>query len=106
MRSQWKNSTALGTAVLWYGLSHTSVWAAGVGWPWDQPLNTFTLALTGAPAYFITALGILLTGVTWAHTHHGVGVMKGTATLAGGAIAIKALDVMGLLGWTAAGALF
>jgi hypothetical protein len=32
--------------------------------------------------------------------------MKGTATLAGGAIAIKALDVMGLLGWTAAGALF
>jgi hypothetical protein len=29
-------------------------------------------------------------------------VMKGTATLAGGALAIKALDVMGLLGWAGA----
>jgi hypothetical protein len=32
--------------------------------------------------------------------------MKGTATLAGGALAIKALDVMGILGWGGAGALF
>jgi hypothetical protein len=47
-------------------------------------------------------LGIIITGFTWAHTHHGVGVMRGTATLAGGALALKALDVMGLLGWTAA----
>ena len=59
-------------------------------------------ALTGWPAYAVTALGIIITGFTWAHTHHGVGVMRGTATLAGGALALKALDVMGLLGWTAA----
>lgn len=106
MQRQDQTTRVFLTTLLWLGTMPTPVWAAGAGWPWDNPLNQFTLALTGAPAYFVTALGILLTGVTWAHTHHGVGVMKGTATLAGGALAIKALDVMGLLGWTTAGALF
>ena len=104
MRNRWV--TRIGLSVpLWKVLGTLPVWAAtgvGGGWPWDQPLNQFTTGLTGWPAYAITATGILLTGITWAHSHHGVGVMKGTATLAGGALAIKALDVMGLLGWAGA----
>ena len=92
------------TGLIWTVTNQLPAWAAtaGGGWPWDQPLNNFTTALTGWPAYAVTALGIIITGFTWAHTHHGVGVMRGTATLAGGALALKALDVMGLLGWTAA----
>ncbi len=104
MRSRWRRPMGL-VLPLWKLLGTLPVWAAtgvGGGWPWDQPLNSFTTAMTGWPAYGVTALGIIITGFTWAHSHHGVGVMKGTATLAGGALALKALDVMGLLGWSGA----
>ena len=91
---------------LWHGVHADVVWAVGTGggWPWDDPLDKFTLGLTGWPAYAMLVTGIVLTGITWAHSHHGVGVMRGTATIAGGALAVKAIDAAGVLGF--AGALF
>jgi type IV secretory pathway VirB2 component (pilin) len=83
----------------------STVWAlTGTGLPWDQPFTTFTEGLLGSPAHAGVALAILLTGLMWAHTHHQPGIVKGTATVAGGAVAIKALDLMNLFGW--GGALF
>lgn len=92
--------------VVWQGVHPDAVWAVGTGgdWPWSDPLNKFTTGLTGWPAYAMLVTGIVLTGITWAHSHHGVGVMRGTATIAGGALAVKAIDAAGVLGF--AGALF
>jgi type IV secretory pathway VirB2 component (pilin) len=89
----------------WRVLRASTVWAlTGTGLPWDQPFTTFTEGLLGSPAHAGVALAILLTGLMWAHTHHQPGIVKGTATVAGGAVAIKALDLMNLFGW--GGALF
>jgi type IV secretory pathway VirB2 component (pilin) len=83
----------------------STVWAlTGTGLPWDQPFTVFTEGLLGSPAHAGVALAILLTGLMWANTHHQPGIVKGTATVAGGAVAIKALDIMNVFGW--GGALF
>ncbi len=87
-------------------LCHASTaWAlTGTGLPWDEPFTIFTEGLLGSPAHAGVALAILLTGLMWANTHHQPGIVKGTATVAGGAVAIKALDIMNVFGW--GGALF
>jgi hypothetical protein len=93
------------TALLWDFVYHSSIWAiTGTGLPWDEPFTIFTNGLLGSPAHAAVALAILLTGLLWAHTHHQPGIVKATATVAGGAVAIKALDLMNLFGW--GGALF
>lgn len=98
-RSLWCGVT------IWSLLRASRAWAlTGTGLPWDQPFTTFTEGLLGSPAHAGVALAILLTGLMWAHTHHQPGIVKGTATVAGGAVAIKALDIMNIFGW--GGALF
>src|SRR5262245_45741934 len=90
-------AAAVGTALL---LKSGIAWAvAASGLPFDQPLNTWTTGLL-AVAEVVVVLGVIILGFTWAHTHHGVGVMKATSTVVGGGVAIKALDLMGLFGWS------
>jgi len=55
------------------GVGSDGRWAAGRG----SAVNSFTTAMTGWPAYGVTALGIIITGFTWAHCSRGR-VMKGT----------------------------
>jgi len=100
---RWRS--VLSVLTFWCMLRASTAWAlTGTGLPWDQPFATFTEGLLGSPAHAGVALAILLTGLMWAHTHHQPGIVKGTATVAGGAVAIKALDIMNLFGW--GGALF
>lgn len=72
---------------------------AGGVLPWDPPIATVQNDLTGTVAHGFTAAALVIGGLGYAHSDHGQGIRKLSATGLGGAVGLGAIQAMnGLFG--------